>query len=140
MVAKHKKGDNTLRNALTALLTLFFLAGPIFAAVPGLDGSYTLHSSIGGTDTEQTCTIAQKEAKLTGTCKSDTGEVKLTGTVDGKKVTMKFNTEYNGEPLTVTYTGTLNDSGSIKGDADVEPMGVTGDFTMTPIKPAPTPK
>jgi hypothetical protein len=118
---------------ITSLLA--FVATPMFAfGAAKLTGSYNLHSSIAGNDSDQTCSLSQTDNKLTGSCKSDTGEVKLTGTVDGKKVTIKFDTEYNGQPLTVTYTGTLDDSGNVQGDADVEPMGVTGDFKLSPAK------
>ena len=122
-------------NKLLILGMVAVTATPMFAlGSAGLTGSYNLHSSIAGTDTDQTCSLSQTDNKLTGSCKSDTGEVKLTGTVDGKKVTMKFDTEYNGSPLTVTYTGTLDDSGNVQGDAEVEPMGVTGDFKLSPVK------
>jgi hypothetical protein len=114
---------------------LLSVATPMFAVgAAGLNGSYNLHSSIAGTDTDQTCSLSQTDNKLTGSCQSDTGEVKVTGTVDGKNVTFKVNSEYNGEPLTVTYTGTLDDSGAVQGEADVEPMGVTGDFKLSPAK------
>jgi len=115
-----------------------FVATPMFAlGAVGLTGSYKLHSSIAGTDTEETCSFSQTDNQLTGSCKSDTGEIKLAGTVDGKKVTFKINSEYNGEPLTVTYTGTIDDSGVGQGDADVEPMGVTGEFKLSPATSAP---
>lgn len=117
-------------------LLLLLVATPMFAfGADGLTGPYHLHSSIAGTDTDQTCSLSQTNNKLAGTCKSDTGEVKLTGTVESKNVTIKVNSEYNGEPLTVTYTGKLDDSGVVQGDVDVEPMGVTGDFKLTPTKP-----
>lgn len=124
-------------NKLLIPSLLLLAATPMFAfGAAGITGPYTLHSSIAGTDTDQTCSLSQADNKLTGSCKSDTGEVKLTGTMDGKKVTIKINTEYNGDPLTVTYSGTLDDSGVIKGDVDVEPMGVTGDFKLSPVKAA----
>src|ERR1700733_14198025 len=121
---------------------LVCVAPPMFAfGAAGLTGSYTLHSSIAGTDTDQTCSLSQTNNQVAGSCKSDTGEVQMTGTVDGKNVTLKVKAEYNGEPLTVTYTGTIDDAGNVQGDADVEPMGVTGDFKLTPAKPsADTPK
>jgi hypothetical protein len=128
------KGKKMKKLHIPSLLVLAATPAFAFGAV-GLTGSYNLHSSIGGTDTDQTCSFAQADKQLTGSCKSDTGEVKLTGTVDGKKVTSKVNTEYNGEPLTVTYTGTLDDAGNVQGDADVQPMGVTGDFKLSPAKP-----
>jgi len=124
-------------NKLLIPSLLVFVATPVFAfGAAGLTGSYNLHSSIGGTDSDSTCSLSQTENKLTGSCKSDTGELKLAGTVDGKKVIIKVNSEYNGEPLTVTYTGTLDDSGNVQGDADVEPMGVTGEFKLSPAKTA----
>jgi len=116
------------------LSLLFLVATPMFAFGAEITGPYNLHSSIAGTDTDQICSLSQTDNKLAGTCKSDTGEVKLTGTVDGKKVTIKVNSEYNGEPLTVNYTGKLDDAGIIQGDVDVEPMGVTGDFKLSPAK------
>jgi len=121
---------------------LLCVTTPMFAlGAAGLTGSYNLHSNIAGTDTDQTCSLSQTNNQVAGSCKSDTGEVPITGTVDGNKVILKVKAEYNGEPLTVTYTGTLDDSGNVQGDADVEPMGVTGDFKLTPAKPgADTPK
>jgi hypothetical protein len=122
-------------NKLLIPSLLLSVATPMFAVgAAGLNGSYNLHSSIAGTDTDQTCSLSQTDNKLTGSCQSDTGEVKVTGTVDGKNVTFKVNSEYNGEPLTVTYTGTLDDSGTVQGEADVEPMGVTGDFKLSLAK------
>jgi len=124
------------KQLIASLLVL--VATPMFAsATAGLTGSYKLHSSIAGTDTEETCSLSQTDNQRTGSCKSDTGEIKLTGTVDGKKVTFKVNAEYNGEPLTVTYSGTLDDSGTVQGDADVEPMGVTGEFKLSPATAEP---
>jgi hypothetical protein len=125
-------------NKLHITSLLVFVAVPMFAfGAAGLTGSYNLHSSIAGTDTDSTCSLSQANTQLTGSCKNDTGEVKLNGTVDGKKVNFKVNTEYNGEPLTVTYTGTLDDSGNVQGDVDVEPMGVTGDFKLSAAKSGP---
>ena len=124
-------------NKLLIPSLLLFLAVPMFVfGATGLAGSYNLHSSIAGTDSDSTCSLSQTNNQLTGDCKSDTGEVKLNGTVDGKNVTFKVNTEYNGQPLTITYTGTLDESGNVQGDVDVEPMGVTGDFKLSAAKPA----
>ena len=64
----------------------------------------------------------------------------MTGAVDGKKVTWKFDSEYNGTPLTLTYTATLDDSNKISGSVEVEPFGVSGDFTATPVKDASKPE
>jgi hypothetical protein len=38
--------------------------------------------------------------------------------------------------LTLTYTATLDDSGKIAGSVEVQPFGVTGEFTATASKEA----
>jgi hypothetical protein len=78
----------------------------------------------------------QTDDKLTGTCKSADKEVQITGGLEGKKVTWKYESDYNGSPLTLTYTATLDDSEKISGSVEVQPFGVTGDFTATPSKEA----
>lgn len=78
----------------------------------------------------------QTEVKLTGTCKGTEKEVQITGSVDGNKVTWKYVSEYNGSPIALTYTGTLDDSGKIAGNVEVDPFAVTGDFTAAPSKDA----
>lgn len=104
------------------------------AEAAGITGKWKVHNSISGSESDQDCTLSQNGKELTGSCKGDNGEVKVTGSVDDKKVTWKYDSEYNGSPLTLTYTGTLDDSGSIKGEVNVDPYGVTGDFTATPVK------
>ena len=61
-------------------------------------------------------------------------DLAVTGTVDGKKVTWKYDSDYNGTALTLTYTATLDDSDKISGSVEVQPFGVSGDFTATPVK------
>ena len=127
-------------NKLRITSLLVFVAIPMFAfGATGLTGSYNLHSSIAGNDSDSICSLSQADTQLTGSCKSDTGELKLNGTVDGKKVNFKINTEYNGEQLTLIYTGTMEDSGNVQGDVEVQPMGITGDFKLTLTKDAGSP-
>ncbi len=94
-------------------------------------GKWKVHTTIAGNETDSTCTFAQTDNNLSGACISDQGTLKITGKVDGNKVSWSFTSEYNGSPLTVSYTGIL-DSGKITGDANVDPFGVSGDFTATP--------
>ncbi len=63
-------------------------------------------------------------------------DVQITGSIDGTKLTWKYDSDYNGTPLTLTYTATLDDSGKIAGSVEVQPFGVTGDFTASPSKEA----
>jgi len=114
--------------------SILLLASSAFAAdAPNLTGRWSVHNSIAGDESDQECKFTQTENKLTGSCKSDK-EVQITGNVDGKKVTWKYDSEYNGSPLTLTYTATLDDFKKITGKVDVQPYGVTGDFTATPLK------
>ena len=113
------------------------LASSVFAAAaPSLTGQWTIHNSIAGNDSDQDCKLVQADNKITGTCKSEGKEVKITGSLDGNKATWQYESEYNGDPLTLVYTATLDDSGKIAGSVEVQPFGVTGDFTATPSKEA----
>ena len=121
---------------LLASSVLLFASFVFAAGAPNLTGQWTVHNSIAGNESDQECKFVQTENKLTGTCGVEEQEVRITGSIDGNKVTWKYESEYNGSPLTLTYTGTLDDSGKIAGSVDVDPFGVTGDFTATPSKKA----
>src|SRR5271163_2689852 len=99
----------------------------------GLTGTWKLHQSIAGNDSDSECTFTQKDADLTGSCKTDKDPIKLTGKVDGKKVSWSYNSDYNGTALTVKFNGTF-DSGKITGEVEVDPFSATGDFTATQTK------
>lgn len=97
-------------------------------------GKWKVDSNIGGTASEQSCTFTQKDdGALAGTCDSDQGELAITGKVDGKNVTWQLNTRWEGQVLTVIYSGAL-ESSKIVGRVDVQPLGVSGEFTATPQK------
>ncbi len=120
----------------TLIVSLFVIATmPLLAAgSSSVAGTWKIHNNIAGNESDLECTFSPKDKVLTGSCKGENGDLKLTGTVDGSKVTWKYESEYNGTPLTLTYAGTLDDSGNMKGDVDVEPFGVSGEFTATPSK------
>jgi hypothetical protein len=121
---------------LLASTVLLFASSAFAATAPSLTGQWSLHNSIAGNESDQQCNFVQTDNTLNGSCKSEDREVKITGSVDGNKVTWKYDSEYNGSPITLTYTATLDDSGKIAGSVEVEPFGVTGDFTATPTKEA----
>ena len=117
--------------ASTALL----LASSAFAAgAPSLTGQWTVHQNIANNESDQECKFVQTDDKLTGSCKPNDKDVQITGSIDGTKLTWKYDSDYNGTPLTLTYTATLDDSGKIAGSVEVQPFGVTGDFTASPSK------
>jgi hypothetical protein len=115
---------------------LLFASSAFAAGAPSLTGQWSVHNNIAGNESDQDCKFVQTDDKLTGSCKSADKEVQITGSLDGKKVTWTYESEYNGSPLTLTYTATLDDSGKISGSVDVQPFGVTGEFTATPSKEA----
>jgi hypothetical protein len=117
-------------------LLLFAATSALAATTPSLTGQWTVHNSIAGNESEMACKFVQADAKLTGTCKGTEKDVQITGSIDGNKVTWKYESEFNGTPITLTYKGSLDDSGKIAGSVDVDPFGVTGDFSATPSKEA----
>jgi hypothetical protein len=124
---------------LLASSALLFAASAFAAGAPSLTGEWSIHNSIAGNESDQACKFVQTENKLTGTCKSQEKDVEITGSLDGNKVTWKYDTDYNGSTLTLVYTATLDDSGKISGNVEVQPFSVTGDFTATPSKEASQP-
>jgi hypothetical protein len=125
-----------MKKSLIASLLVFAATSALAAGAPTLTGQWSIHNNIAGNESDQECKFVQTEAKLTGTCTGADKNVEIKGSVDGKKITWKYDSEYNGTPLTMTYTGTLDDSGKIVGTVDVDPFGATGEFTATPSKEA----
>lgn len=124
------------------LVPVFLLATAALAAgTPDITGQWAVHNSIAGHESDQKCTFTQADGKITGTCQSDTDEkpAEVTGTVDGNKAAWKLDVDFNGTPITLNYTATLDDSGKIAGEVEVDPFGVTGDFTATPVTDAAKP-
>lgn len=116
---------------MSMLSTLLFFAATsaLAATAPNLNGTWTVHNSIAGNESDMQCKFIQTDAKLTGTCKGTEKDVQITGSIDGNKVSWKYESDYNGTPITLSYTGAVDDSGKIAGSVDVDPFGVTGDFT-----------
>lgn len=114
----------------------FAVKSSLAAAAPELGGKWKVHNSIAGNENDQECTFTQNGKELTGTCKSDSDKdpVKVTGSLDGNKVTWKYDSDYNGTKLTLIYTATVEDSAKFSGTVEVQPFGVTGEFTSTKVK------
>ena len=118
------------------VLFLVSLATLAFGTTPNLAGSWKVHNSIAGNESDQDCTFSQTENKLSGSCRSEDREVQVTGSIEGKNVTWKYDTEYNGTAITLTYTASIEDASKIAGSVEVEPYGVTGEFTAAAAKPS----
>lgn len=120
---------------LFVILAILFVAPAFASGAPNVTGKWNIHQSVAGNDTDSECNLIQTETALTGTCKDqDDKSLAIKGTVDGGKVTWQFDSEYNGTPLTIKFTGTIQDSGKMSGSVDVDPFGVSGEFTATQAK------
>src|SRR5206468_9079928 len=76
-----------------------------------------------------TVTLKQDGEKLTGHYSSQNlGEADLTGSVKGQEIKFTFNVDAQGTSLTVTYTGTIENKDSMKGNVDLGGMA-QGTFT-----------
>lgn len=75
-----------------------------------------------------TFTFKQEGEKLTGQYKGAFGEAPLTGTLKGNKIDFVIKVEAQGQQMTITYTGTLEKDGSMKGTAE---LGEVGSGTWT---------
>ena len=70
-----------------------------------------------------TFTFKQDGEKLTGQYKGMFGEAPLTGTFKGNKIDFVIKVEAQGQQTTITYTGTLEKDGSMKGTVEAAGVG-----------------
>jgi hypothetical protein len=70
-----------------------------------------------------TFTFKQDGEKLTGQYKGAFGEAPLTGTVKDVKVDFVVKVEAQGQQFTLTYTGTIEKDGTMKGTAELGEIG-----------------
>jgi hypothetical protein len=83
--------------------------------------TFTVQTDAGGGT--PTVTLKQEGEKLTGHYSSQNlGEADLTGTVKGREIKFSFTADAQGTSLTITYTGTIESSDSMKGTVDLGGM------------------
>jgi hypothetical protein len=101
-----------------------------------LAGKWKLHSSIQGYEGELQCHLTQDGQNVAGTCKSaeTPGTLAMNGKIESKQVVLQYKTMYNGDELTIIYTASVENTDKFSGRVDVQPMGVEGEFTATPVK------
>ena len=75
-----------------------------------------------------TFTFKQEGEKLTGQYKGAFGEAPLTGALKGGKVDFAIKVDAQGQQMTITYTGTVEKDGTMKGTAQ---LGDVGSATWT---------
>ncbi len=99
-----------------------------------LSGEWALEATtdLGGTTTPSV-TLEQDGTTLSGHYSSATlGEADVTGTVDGNDFRFVFDAELQGQPFEVTYTGTLQEDGTLSGEID---LGGLADGLFTGTQP-----
>lgn len=120
-----------MRNLFLSVLLACSPAILSAAEAPSLSGTWQVHNSIAGNESDHPCTFVQDGSNLTGTCSSREGEGKLTGKVEGKKVTWTYQSQYEGSPITLKYDGRVDSTTKMVGTVNVAEYGVDGEFTAT---------
>ncbi len=125
-----------MKSLIISAILAFCAASVPAADTPTMTGTWKIHSSVAGNDSDTVCTLTQTGNDIAGTCKTTDGtDAKATGKVDGNKVTWQFDSDYNGTALTIKYTATADpNTDKLSGTVSVDPFGVEGDFTATAAK------
>ena len=97
---------------------------------PDISGVWDLDMHWSGSETKSTgiCTLKQDQAKLTGACESAKSVV--SGEINDRKVTIRIDVEQDGQKGTMTFEGTVDESGSLIQGTGKIAGGQDGTFTM----------
>lgn len=118
--------------ARSAILFAGLAALPALAA--DISGNWKVTGDVIGNPVNAVCTFKQADAKITGTCKMANGaDSPAAGEIKDKAITFHHDVDSQGATYTLTYTGKLQDDGSLKGNIEV--AGVGGPFTATKQQP-----
>ena len=97
------------------------------AAQTDLSGMWTLTIQSDQGDQPLLITITQDGSDLTATGDGgEIGEVEMKGTIDGSDVMFEWDLYIEGMELAITFTGTINEDGTISGMADFGGFGEGG--------------
>ena len=113
--------STVLLAAVSLAVVIVLVPASVFAQNAEVAGAWvlTVETDVGGT-TNPSITLEQNGSALTGHYSSDTlGEAEVTGTVEGQEVSFSFDAEAGGYALEVSYTGTLQDDGTLSGAMDL---------------------
>lgn len=110
----------TLGTLLVLLCSLTVLAQD---AKPNVTGSWQFQVETSNGTGTPTFNFKQDGEKLTGQYKGAFGEAPLTGTVKDNKIDFSLKVEAQGQALTLTYTGTIEKDGTMKGTVSLGDVG-----------------
>jgi len=97
-------------------------------AKPNVTGAWQFQVETPNGTGSPTFNFKQEAEKLTGQYKGAFGEAPLTGTVKDNKIEFTLKVEVQGQALTLTYTGTIEKDGTMKGTVS---LGEAGSGTWT---------
>ena len=121
---------------LSTLVLLAALQGT--PAADSLSGRWRITGDVAGNPLDQTCTLKQTGATLSGSCIGQAGEtLPLTGELKDGKVILRHGGDYQGQALTIIYTATSVSAKALKGTMEGQPFGASGTFSAVPTA-APT--
>jgi hypothetical protein len=126
-----------VRDVKTIVLSFLLFSVPVLvpaAQDTSLAGQWKIHSSIAGHESDFDCTFTQNNQDLGGTCKTNEATLTITGKLEASKVTFQYKTTYEGQELTIVHAGKVESPSKFAGSVEVQPMGVTGDFTASQVK------
>lgn len=112
----------------TAALVLLSMGAGAQSGKVDLTGKWLFAVETSAGTGTPTMTFTQDGEKLTGHYSGQLGEADLTGSVKGRDVSFTFTVDVQGNALRCTYTGTAENSGSIKGAIDIVGLA-NGTFT-----------
>jgi hypothetical protein len=101
------------------------------ASIPSLTGTWNVTVELPNMTASPTVVLKQDGEKLTGDYVSaQYGKFPLTGTIKGAEVAFSFAMNVDGNALNVTYAGTVNKDGTLKGSANYGDM-MSGTFSAS---------
>lgn len=103
-------------------------APPTATSATDISGVWAFQVETSAGSGTPTFTFKQDGEKLTGQYKGAFGEGPVTGTVKDNKVEFAVKLQVQGQPVTITYIGTVEKDGSMKGTAE---LGEAGSATWT---------
>ena len=118
---------------LTTVALVLMMSAPALAAAQDkktdLTGTWTFTVNTDAGTGTPTVTLKQSADTLTGHYSSQTlGEADLKGSIKDNKLTFAFDANVQGTTFKVTYTGTVEADGTLKGTLDLGGYGA-GTFT-----------
>jgi hypothetical protein len=117
------QGDFSAKRAGEAAAAAATAPAPAAASGPNISGGWAFQVETPQGAGSPTFNFKQEGEKLTGQYKGAFGEAPVEGTVKGANVEFAIKVEAQGQKLTISYKGTIEKDGTMKGTAEVGELG-----------------